>query len=181
MQRSDNQTGAARERDQQGKEANVKRANVKGLLLFTAAVVGSAAGTYGIVQLQRDNDALRARLEDTVKRYNVLAVACPGEAERCRKSIETVDELTTKVEECDGLLLEEQKRAKFWYQWQHAKNGPQCARALRLMEVYERDAEVCSSGTPEQGFKQVPSLNWWCHERQQKIQEDTNKVELGNL
>ena len=86
--------------------------------------------------------------------------------------------LRNEIDLCHRSAMEEHQRAEFWYQWQHAKNGPHCARALRLVDAYEKDAAQCPKvNNPDYRYA-TPSLSWWCDVRQKKIEEDTNKITL---
>ncbi len=86
--------------------------------------------------------------------------------------------LSDMADKCEDKVVYERRRAEFWYKWQHSKNGPHCFRALRLVEQYEKDTQLCKGPIASAyGDDVVPSLRWWCTVRMETIERNTNKVE----
>jgi hypothetical protein len=151
----------------------IKRGLLVSLPALMLAVVIIMAGSK-VTELRAELKAQAGELEELQERNGKLVRELLMNAARANTLEDEAQDMRAELGVQRVAAMEEHQRAVFWYKWQHSKNGPHCARALRLMGEYEKDAVVC--GTPD--HVATPSMRWWCEERQKRIETNTNKVEL---
>lgn len=166
-----------------------KRTHWPSFLIALAVLAGATAiAVLASNEFGKLQDKAVAEYQRGVESVRPFTIALEEENKALEGRIEAQTDLGVeyklKAEAAEKLAAYEHKRATFWYKWQHAKNGPHCFRALRLMEQYEIDAQWCTENMPENtvqaecGPLTTPSIHWWCDQRLKIIETNTNKVEM---